>query len=222
MVPMTSRSGPWRAAAWIGASLVMFAILLLVTLLAASRLTIDLGIAWPEREHFAAIQAALFGGSILVAVPLAGRLLGQADSMWPGVAAVLPFLLTAITSYLLFEDVRSGHLFETDHALPEILVPAAIALLASADVGRGVAATAVGRRAWSWFGVATALVLLTFVASTVAKASSGLGGMFQLDSPLTFVVLGTAAAYAVVAIGRGLRHATASTRTSSDGRTTPG
>ncbi len=148
--------------------------------------------------------------------------MGQADSIWPGVAAVLPFLLAAITSYLVFEDVRSGHLFETDHALPEIFVPMAIALLASADVGRGVAATAVGRRAWSWFGVAAALVLLTFVASTLAKATAGLGGMFQLDAPLTFVTLGTAAAYAVVAIGRGLRHATASTRTRRDGRPTPG
>lgn len=180
----------------------LFVVLLLGTLLVASRLTIELGIADPEREHFALIQALLFGGSILFAIPVAGRMLGQAHSTWPGLKATLPFVLAAIANYVLFEDVRSGHVFETDHALPEIFVPVAIALLGTGHVARHVATTDVGRRAWSWFSVAAALVLLVLVALTLRKASSGLGGMFQLDSPLTFAVLAVAAAYGVVAVGR--------------------
>lgn len=197
-------AGPWRPIGWIAASLVLFIVLLVGTLLIASRLTIDLGIADPEREHFALIQALLFGASLLVAVPFAGRMLGQGRSAWPGLVAILPFLLAAIANYLLFEDVRSGHFFETDHALPEIFVPVAIALLGSAHVAMRVAATDIGRRAWSWFSVAAALVLLAVVALTLRKAAAGLGGMFQLDSPLTFAVLIAAATYAVGAVGRAL------------------
>lgn len=198
----TSDAGPRRAAGWIAVSLVLFVILLVGTLLTASRLTTDLGIADPEREHFALIQAVLFGASLLVALPLAGRVLGQARSTWPGVIATLPFLLAAAASYLLFEDVRSGDVFETDHALPEIFVPLAIALLGSAHLAWRVAATDDGRRAWSWFSVAAALVLLAFVALTLTKATAGHGGMFQIDSPLTFAVLTAAATYGFGAIGR--------------------
>lgn len=196
-----SDAGPRRAVGWIAVSSVLFVILLLGTLLAASRLTIDLGIADPEREHFALIQALLFGASLLVAVPLAGRLLGQAHSTWPGMIATLPFLLAAAASYLLFEDVRSGHLFDTDHALPEIFVPLAVALLGSAHLASRVAATDHGRRAWSWFSVVAAVVLLAVVALTFTKATAGLVGMFQIDSPLTFAVLAAAAAYGLAAIG---------------------
>lgn len=182
-------------------SMALFVILLLGTLLIASRLTSDLGIADPEREHFAIIHAVLFGASLLLALPLAGRLLGQAHSTWPGLIATLPFLLAAAASYLLFEDVRSGHVFDTDHALPEIFVPAAIALLGSAHLAWRVAATDRGRRMWSWFSVVAAVVLLAFVALTLTKATAGLGGMFQIDSPLTFAVLAMAATYGLVAIG---------------------
>ncbi len=199
-----SDARPWQVVGWIAVSLVLFVSLLVGTLMVSSRLTIDLGIAFPEREHFALMQALLFGAALILAVPLAGRMLGQVRSMWPGFTATLPFLLAAIASYMLFEDVRSGHLFDTDHALPEILVPMAIALLGAAHVAVRVAATDFGRRAWSWFSVAAALVLLTFVALTVAKATAGLGGMFQVDSPLTFAVLIAAAAYAVVAVGLAL------------------
>lgn len=115
---------------------------------------------------------------------------------------LLPFALATATSYVLFEDVRSGYYFETDHALPEIFVPIAIALLGSTGVGLRAAATASGQRAWSRVGVGAAIVLLAFVALTMAKATAGLGGMYQLDSPLTFAVLAVAAAYAVVTVGR--------------------
>lgn len=199
---MSTLGWPWRTAAWIAVSLVLFIVLLLATLYVASRLTSELGIAFPEREHFAAIQALLFGASLLIAIPFVGRLLGQVRSGWPGVVVSLPFLLAAVASYLLFEDVRSGHLFETDHALPEIFVPMAIALLGSAHLAGRLAATAFGRRAWSWFSVAAAVVLLVFVALTVAEATAGLGGMFQLDSPMTFAVLTAAGAYAIAAVGR--------------------
>jgi len=140
----SSDARPRRALVWIAISLVLFVILLLGATIGASRSTRDLGIATPEREHFALIQAVLFGASLLVVVPLVGRLLGEARTTWPGLPSTLPFLLAAITNYLIFEDVRSGHFFETDHALPEIFVPLAIALLGSAHVGCRVAATDVG------------------------------------------------------------------------------
>lgn len=180
----------------------MFVGLLIGTSLVASRLTIGLGIGMPEREQFAVIQAALFGASLIVAVPFAGRVLGQTSRIWPGLLATLPFLLAAIANYLLFEDVCSGHFFETDHALPEIFVPLAIAVLGSAHAAGRVAATDVGRRAWSWFSVVAAFTVLAFVGLTVAKASADLGDMFQVDSPLTFAALIAAAAYAVVAVAR--------------------
>jgi hypothetical protein len=113
---------------------------------------------------------------------------------------VLPFVLAAAASYVIFADSRSGFSFETDHALPEIFVPAGIALLAAADLGRRSATTEVARRAWSWVVVAAGLVLLALVAITVSKVASGLGGMYRLDSPLTFAALALAGAYGVAAL----------------------
>lgn len=202
--PMNADPRPGRPVGWIAVSLVLFPVLLLGTLLIASRLTMELGIAYPEREQFALIQALLFSASLLVAIPLAGRLLGQACSVWPGFIATLPFLLAAMASYALFQDVRSGHIFETDHALPDIFVPMAIALLGTGHVGGRVAATDPGRRAWSWFSVAAGLILLVFVALTLSKATAGLGGMFQLDTPPTFALLFMAAGYAVGAVGHAI------------------
>ncbi len=199
-------ASPWRAVGWVAGSLVLFLILLIATLMVASRLTIDLGIADPEREHFALIQAVLFGASLLVTVPHAGRFVGLVHAVWPGALATLPFLLAAVASYILFEDVRSGHIFETDHALPEIFVPMAIALLGASHVAVRVAATDIGRRAWSWGSIAAALLLLGFIALTMEKVSAGLGGMFKLDSPLTFAALIAAGAYAVAAVGRALSY----------------
>ena len=202
--PNSANASPWRAVGWVAVSLVLFAGLLVATLMVASRLTIGLGTADPEREHFAVIQALLLGASLFVAVPFAGRVLGQVRSVWPGVIATLPFLLAAVANYVLFEDVRSGYFFETDHALPEVFVPMAIALLGASHVAVSVAATEIGRRVWTWFSAAAALLLLAFVALTMVKASAGLGGMFQLDSPLTFAALIAAGAYAVAAVGRAL------------------
>lgn len=220
MNPMNASSGtdvapirpqearPWRAVAWVAVSLVLFVVLLLLTLLVASRPTLDLGIAFPQREHFAVTRAMLFGASLLVAVPLAGRALGQATVMWPGLLATLPFVLAALLGYLIVEDVRGGGSYETDQALPEIFVPVAIALLASAGVGRRVAATEIGRRAWSWVTVGSAVAILALVVLSAAKASFGtsaptdveLGRSTALDSPLTFAALAAAAAYAVTAV----------------------
>jgi hypothetical protein len=183
---------------------VLFAALLISTLWIASRLTIELGIAFPEREHFALIQAVLFGASLLGAVPFAGRALGQAGSMWPGFGATLPFVLAAIVSYLLFADIRSGQVFETDHALPEVFVPLAIALLGTAQVAGRVAATDAGRRAWSWLSGVVGVAVLALVGLTMAKASAEVGGMFELDSPLSFAALAAAATYAIAAVGRPL------------------
>ena len=200
----------WRAVAWVASTLVLFVVLLVLTLLVASRLTLDLGIAFPEREHFAFIHVVVFSASLLLAVPLAGRAVGQATVMWPGLLATLPFVLAALLSYLIVEDVRGGGRYETDHALPEIFVFIAIALLASAGVGRRVAATEIGRRAWSWVIVGSALAILVLVALTAVKVSMGtsstmdvgLGGSTALDSPLTFAALAAAAVYAIGAIGQ--------------------
>ena len=202
--PATPASGArsWRAVGWVAISLVLFAVLLVSTLMVASRLTIELGIAFPQREHFALVQAVLFGASLLGAVPFAGRVLGQAGSMWLGFGSALPFVLAAIVSYLLFADVRSRHVFETDHALPEVFVPLAIALLGTAQVARRVAATDAGRRAWSWLSGVAGFAVLALVGFTVAEASADRGGMFQLDSPLTFAALAAAATYAIAVVGR--------------------
>ena len=145
----THRAPFWRPVAWIALTLGLFLVLLLATAYLASRLTIEIGIADPEREHFALIQAILFAASLVVAVPVSGRLLGEGRWAWPGPMIVLPFLLAAAASYVIFADNRSGFYFETDHAIPEIFVPAGIALLATADLGRRSATTAMARRAWS-------------------------------------------------------------------------
>ncbi len=196
----THRALFWRPVAWIALTLGLFLVLLLATAYLASRLTSEIGIADPEREHFALIQAILFAASLVVAVPVSGRLLGEGRWAWPGPMIVLPFLLAAAASYVIFADNRSGFYFETDHAIPEIFVPVGIALLATADLGRRSATTAIPRRAWSWIVGASGLVLLALVAMTVSKVASGLSGMNALDSPLTFAALALAGAYGVAGV----------------------
>lgn len=103
-----------RAAGWIGSTLVLLFVLLMASLYVADRFTSAIGIGNPEREHFALANALLFGGLMLIVVPFVGRLLGQSRVAWPGLMLALPFLLAALANYLIFEDVRSGHHFDTD------------------------------------------------------------------------------------------------------------
>jgi len=194
------KDASWRPVAWVLLTLGLFIVLLLATAYLASRVTTEIGIAFPEREHFALIQASLFTASLMVAVPLTGRLLSQARWVWPGLMILLPFLLAVAGSYVIFADNRSGFIFETDHALPEIFVPAGIALVAAADLGRRSAAAAMARRVWVWTVVGGAVLLLALVAMTVAKVVSGMMGMYRLDSPITFAALALAGAYAVAAV----------------------
>jgi hypothetical protein len=188
-----------RAAGWIGSTLVLFFALLIASLMVASRITTEVGIADPEREHFALLHALLFGGLMLFVVPLIGRLFGQSRVAWPGMVLVLPFLLAALANYLIFEDVRSGHYFETDHALPEIFIPLAIVLLASAQVGRRVAAYPTARRGWFLLSALVAGALLVLVAMAFGKAATD-SGDFELDSPATMLTLAIVAAYAAFAV----------------------
>jgi hypothetical protein len=204
-VAAAHRAPVWRPIAWIAFTAVIFAVLLLATAFLASWLTTQLPMADPEREHFALIQSIMFAASLTAAVPLTGRLLGEGRWVWPGPMIVAAFALAIAASYIMFADSRSGSYFDTDQALPEIFVPLGIALLATADLGRISATTHGSRRAWSWILVTTALVLLVLVAMTVSKIAGGAMGMYRLDSPLTFAVLGLAGAYGLAAIALRLR-----------------
>lgn len=186
-------------ATWIGSTLVLFFALFLASLFVASRITTEIGIADPEREHFALLQTLLFGAAMLFVVPFVGRLFRQSRATWPGMKLVLPFLLAALANYLIFEDVRSGSYFETDHAIPEIFIPLAVVLLASARVGRRVAVHLTARRRWFLLSAVVAGALLVLVAVAFGKAATD-SGDFELDSPATMLTLAVAAAYAVSAI----------------------
>ena len=203
--PDDTGTRPWRVASWIVASLALFVILLMATLMLASWLTMDRDLVYPEREYFALLHSVLLGGSLLVAVPLAGLALGPVRLIRPAILACVPFLLVAAASYVLVEDVRSGHVFETDHALPEIFVPVALALVGTTEVGVRLAATNVGRRAWAGVSLAAAGVLLALIAGSIQKAVAGLGGMYQLDSPASFVILAVAAGYALLTLAHAVR-----------------
>lgn len=186
-----------RALGWVGLTLVLFVVAQIVAALVADRVTGAIGVGSPEREHFA-FAAALVGGLLmLVIVPAVGRLLGYRIGFWSGVASVLPVLLAAVTNYAIFEDVRSGHVFETDHALPEIFIPLAVVLLASAWIGRELARDDAARRAWTWVSRATVVLVLWLVALASIKMATT-GGDFALDSPLTILALVAVAAYALL------------------------
>jgi hypothetical protein len=198
---VATRKAPlWRPVAWIALTAAMFVVLLLATAYLASWLTSQIGMADPEREHFALIMAIMFAASLMATVPLTGRLLGEGRWVWPGRLIVVAFALAAAASYVIFADSRSGFYFDTDQALPEIFVPVGIALLASADLGRLSATTDLSRRAWSWVVFVAGLVLLALVATTVSKVAGGAMGMYRLDSPLTFALLALAGAYGLAAI----------------------
>jgi hypothetical protein len=196
----THKAPLWRPVAWIALVAGIFVALLLATAFLASWLTSQIGMADPEREDFALIQAIMFAASLTAAVPLTGRLLGQGRWASPGPMIVLAFALAAAASYVIFADSRSGSYFETDHALPEVFVPVGIALLASADLGHLSATTDLSRRAWSWAGVVAGLVLLALVLMTASKVAGSAMGMYRLDSPLTFAMLALAGAYSVAEI----------------------
>ncbi|MEX0626281.1 MAG: hypothetical protein WD402_07040 [Chloroflexota bacterium] len=177
----------------------LFFALFLASLFVASRITSEIGIADPEREQFALLQSLLFGAAMLFIVPFVGRRLGQSLLTWPGIVFVLPFALAALANYLIFEDVRSGSYFETDHAMPEIFIPLAVVLLASARVGRRVAVHPTARRRWFLLSAVVAGAVLILVAMAFGKAATD-SGDFELDSPATILTLAIIAAYAVSAI----------------------
>jgi len=186
-----------RAIGWVGLTLALFVAAQVAALFVTDRLTRAIGIGFPEREHFAFAEAMVGGLLMLSVVPVAGRVLGHRIGFWAGLAFVLPFLLAAVANYVIFEDVRSGLVFETDHALPEIFIPLGVVLLASARIGHQLAGEGVARRAWTWVSRVTAVLVLWIVALTAIKMATT-GGDFALDSPLTIVVLVAVAAYAVL------------------------
>lgn len=197
-----SRRNAWRVAAWITSSLVAFPILVLAAAFVASRLTAELGIADPEREHFALVAATLLTQALLATVPPLGFLLRLARTAWPGLVAIVLFALAAILNYLVFEDSRSGHYFDTDHALPALFVPIAIALLATAELGRHVAVLAPARRAWEWVSAGTGLLVIGLVIITFQRNVGDAGGMDRIDQPLTVITLVFAAACALPPVAR--------------------
>lgn len=186
-------------AGWIGSTIALFFAFLLASLFLASRITSEIGIADPEREHFALLQSLLLGAAMLIVVPFAGRLFGQSLVTWPGILLVLPFVLAALANYLIFEDVRSGSYFETDHALPEIFIPQAVVLLASALVGRRVAVHPSARRGWFLLSAVVAGALLVLVAMALGKAATD-SGDFELDSLASMLTLAIVFAYALFAV----------------------
>ena len=106
-----------RALGWVGLTLVLFVVAQITALFVTSRVTSEIGVGFPEREHFAFAEALVGGLLMLLAVPVGGRVLGHRIGFWPGLAFVLPFLLAAVANYAFFEDIRSGHIFDTDQAL---------------------------------------------------------------------------------------------------------
>jgi hypothetical protein len=190
-----------RAFGWVGLTLVLFVVAQITALLVTSRVTSEIGVVYPEREHFAFAEAMVGGLLMLLVVPVAGRVLGHRIGFWPGLAFVLPFLLAAVANYVFFEDVRSGRILETDHALPEIFIPMAVVLLAAARIGHRLAADDLARRPWTWVSRATAALVLWLVGLTFIKMATT-GGDFALDSPLTILVLVAVAVYVLVAVAR--------------------
>jgi hypothetical protein len=190
-----------RPAGWILASLAAFPVLVLAAGYVASRVTSDLGVADPEREHFALIAAALSGLALLAAVPRIGRALGQTNAAWPAPMAVPAFVFASWLAYLVVEDSRSGHIFETDHALPELLVPMAVQLLAMTDIGRLAAGAEPARRAWEWTAALAGMLLIGLVALAVSSMLVE-GGMYSFDQPITYAAVAVAGAYGLLAVCR--------------------
>lgn len=196
----TSRPELLRAVGWLAGSAALFVGLLLGLSYLVSVITADIDFADPQREHFAAIVATLFGISLLVTIPIAGGILGVGRLVWPAWATLLPFVLASVLAYLVFEDVRSGSYFETDHALPEIFIPVGLALIGSARVGHRSAIDGSSRWAWSWVMSVAGLGVMALVIATILKILSQGGGDSPLDSPATFAGLAVAGAYAIVTI----------------------
>jgi hypothetical protein len=196
-----SRDATPRAGAWIASSLLAFLPAQVVALLAADRLASALGVGFPERE-VVVFTAVLGGGLLMLAiVPLAGRSLECVDRFWAGWRLAAPMLLAAFVAYVLVADVRSGAVFETDHALPDILLPYAVVLLASGAIGHRAARERSARTGWTWVIRAAAALVAILIALAAAKMATD-GGDFALDSPMTVATLATIGAYAVVAVLR--------------------
>ena len=191
----------WRDNAWVALVLLLFVPLQLAALMAASSFTSAIGVGDPEREHFAIVNTLLGGLLMLTAVPISGRLLGHRIALWADWLSAMPVLLAAVAAYVSFEDVRSGFYFETDQALPEIFIPYAVILLASAAIGHRLAGGHPARRAWAWVAWGTAAVTILLIGLTAAKMTTS-GGEFALDSPMTALVLAVVGAYAVVVAAR--------------------
>ncbi len=190
-----------RAGAWI--ALVVFAFLpaQVAALFAADRLASALGVGFPERE-LVVCAAVLLGGLLMLAVvPVAGRFLALVDRLWAGWRLTAPLLLAGFAAYIFVADVRSGAIFETDHALPEILLPFGVVLLASAAVGHRVARESSARRGWIWMTRVIAGLIAILLVLTAAKLP-GSGGNYALDSPITLATLAAIGAYAAVAVLR--------------------
>lgn len=197
---LTLSRGSWREYAWVGVVVLLFVPMQIAALWAASSITSALGVGFPEREHFAVVAAMLGGLLVLLVVPLTARLLGHRVALGAGWTFALPILLAATAAFVIFEDVRSGFVFETDHALPEIFIPSAVLLLAAAATGHRLGGGP-ARRAWAWVARGTAALTIVVIGLTAAKMATT-GGDFALDSPLTALVLVVVGAHAVVVAAR--------------------
>ena len=193
---------PWRQYAWVVIALLLSVPLQLAALMAASSVTNAIGIGYPEREHFAVVATLLGGFLTLAAVPASGRLIGLRVPLWAGWDPLAAILLAAVAAFALFEDVRSGLYFETDHALPEIFLPYAVILLASCAMGHRLAGGRPAATAWPWLARVTSVVTVGLIGLTAAKMVAFGGGDFALDSPLTVVVLAAIGVYVVFVVSR--------------------
>jgi hypothetical protein len=189
----------WRGYKWVATTLLLFVPVQIAGLLVADRFASAIGAGSPEREQVALLATLLGGLGMLVVVPAAGWLAGIRAPTSPGWSFAAPVLLAAIANYAIFEDVRSGHVFDTDHALPEIFIPYAVLLIASAAIGHRLAGEGRARTAWAWVIRVTAAVTVGLIGLTAGKVAIG-GGDFALDSPLTALILVAVGAYAVVTL----------------------
>jgi hypothetical protein len=187
-----------RSTAWLILLVVLFIPLGLASLWVADLALGQTGVAGIRREWVLAAAAATWASALLIAARLTGRLLRTTDhARNPRVWDAIPLILAIVAAYAIAAAVRAqggpeGG-FETDHALPQLLVPVALLFVGAIEICHRLADPAAAPQAWRIGRIAAWATLMIAAAATLTSAG------IAMNAPGSAFAVGIAAAYATFA-----------------------
>ena len=182
--------GYGRVASWIGVIVALFLPIGLAAVMLANM------ISWEPRELALGTAAVLWAIGLIVAVAVFGKLLGLADRTYPGLRSLLGYAVGSLVVFAIVAGVRtvpgSDVGFEIDHALPQLYVPAALFLVATAEAGHHVSLVDAARAGWVYTTRFAWVVTAGLLVATLSSAPDAPGSISAAAAAIAYAAATTA------------------------------